>query len=203
MRIILAVISCKGIRNRESIVQVEEAKRDAAIRGKKGVSFILAGTVIWIVITAIFLMPNLSLETKNIFMLVSTGMMFPLAVGISTLLKADWKLEDNPLNMLGLIINLAQFAYFPFIFWAFAKSPEQVVLFFAIITAAHFFPYGWYYESKAYYMIAPLVAVMITVVGWTLGASQLWLIPTVMVGSLIILATWVTVENREYATKNA
>ena len=126
-------------------------------------------------------------------MLVSTGMMFPLAVGISTLLKADWKLEDNPLNMLGLIINLAQFAYFPFIFWAFAKSPEQVVLFFAIITAAHFFPYGWYYESKAYYMIAPLVAVMITVVGWTLGASQLWLIPTVMVGSLIILATWVTV----------
>ena len=52
-------------------------------------------------------------------------------------------------------------------------------------------------------MIAPLVAVMITVVGWTLGASQLWLIPTVMVGSLIILATWVTVENREYATKNA
>ena len=178
-------------------MQVEEAKRDAAIRGKKGVSFILAGTVIWIVITAIFLMPNLSLETKNIFMLVSTGMMFPLAVGISTLL------EDNPLNMLGLIINLAQFAYFPFIFWAFAKSPEQVVLFFAIITAAHFFPYGWYYESKAYYMIAPLVAVMITVVGWTLGASQLWLIPTVMVGSLIILATWVTVENREYATKNA
>ena len=104
-------------------MQVEEAKRDAAIRGKKGVSFILAGTVIWIVITAIFLMPNLSLETKNIFMLVSTGMMFPLAVGISTLLKADWKLEDNPLNMLGLIINLAQFAYFPFIFWAFAKSP--------------------------------------------------------------------------------
>ena len=65
-------------------MQVEEAKRDAAIRGKKGVSFILAGTVIWIVITAIFLMPNLSLETKNIFMLVSTGMMFPLAVGIST-----------------------------------------------------------------------------------------------------------------------
>lgn len=50
-------------------MQVEEAKRDAAIRGKKGVSFILAGTVIWIVITAIFLMPNLSLETKNIFML--------------------------------------------------------------------------------------------------------------------------------------
>lgn len=184
-------------------MQVEEAKRDAAIRGKKGVSFILAGTVIWIVITAIFLMPNLSLETKNIFMLVSTGMMFPLAVGISTLLKADWKLEDNPLNMLGLIINLAQFAYFPFIFWAFAKSPEQVVLFFAIITAAHFFPYGWYYESKAYYMIAPLVAVMITVVGWTLGSEPALVNSNCYGRSLIILATWVTVENREYATKNA
>lgn len=85
-------------------------------------------------------MPNLSLETKNIFMLVSTGMMFPLAVGISTLLKADWKLEDNPLNMLGLIINLAQFAYFPFIFWAFAKSPEPGCVIFRYHNSCAFFP---------------------------------------------------------------
>lgn len=183
-------------------MQVEEAKRMQQSEGKRSLIYISRYGYLDRHYSNLF-DAEFIIRNKNIFMLVSTGMMFPLAVGISTLLKADWKLEDNPLNMLGLIINLAQFAYFPFIFWAFAKSPEQVVLFFAIITAAHFFPYGWYYESKAYYMIAPLVAVMITVVGWTLGASQLWLIPTVMVGSLIILATWVTVENREYATKNA
>ncbi len=184
-------------------LQIEEAKRDAAIRGKKGVSFILAGTLVWILITIVFYIPNLTLETKNILMLIATGSMFPMAVAMSTLVKADWKLDGNPLNMLGLIINLAQFAYFPFIFWAFAHSPEQMVLFFAIITAAHFFLYGWYYESKAYYVMAPVVSVLITAVGWNLEARQLWLVLAVMVVSLIVLSTWIMVENKQIAMKEA
>ncbi|WP_425444441.1 DUF7010 family protein [Terribacillus aidingensis] len=43
--------------------------------------------------------------------------LFPLSVGISTLLKADWKSKDNPLGDLGLYLNLAQLIYFPIPSW--------------------------------------------------------------------------------------
>ena len=62
---------------------------------------------------------------------------------------------------------------------------------------------GWYYESKAYYVMAPVVSVLITAVGWNLEARQLWLVPAVMVVSLIVLSTWIMVENKQIAMKEA
>jgi hypothetical protein len=116
--------------------------------------------------------------------------MFPLSVGISTLLKADWKLENNPFGNLSLYLNLAQIIYFPILFWGIIKSPSDAIIFFAIITGAHFFPYGWFYHAKAYYVMAPVSAVIIMVLGLYLNGENLWLIPfsfTILLLFLIIL----------------
>jgi hypothetical protein len=75
----------------------------------------MSAVIIWSIITILFILP-IELNQKNIFMLFATGLMFPLSVGISTLIKADWKSKDNPLGDLGLYLNLAQLIYFPILF---------------------------------------------------------------------------------------
>lgn len=167
-------------------MNIADLKKDASIRGKNGMPFLMAATVIWIAITIIFLQP-FEIYTKNIMLFISTGFLFPIALFVSKIMKADWQLKDNPLSMLGLIFNMAQFMYFPIIIWAFVQSPEQMVFFFAIIAGAHFFPYGWFYDTKVYYVMAPVIAVVIMIIGWDLDESILWLIPLVMTLSLLVM----------------
>lgn len=142
-------------------------------------------------------MSSLDIAVKNIGTLWATGLMFPLAVLFSILIRADWKASNNPIGQLGFIANMAQLMYFPILVWAFLNSPEQLVLFFAIITGAHFFPYGWVYNTKAYYVMAPVIAVTLILVGWDGRSEWLWRIPLVMVVYLIILNAWLWVDYKK------
>lgn len=157
-----------------------------SLNGKNGIAFLLAASFIWILITVIFCLP-LDIYRKNILLLMSTGLMFPLSILISKLLKADWRFENNPLSDLGVYLNVAQIIYFPIVFWAMGHSGTEVVLFFAIITGAHFYPYGWYYNAKPYYIMSPIIAVVILSIGWLLNGEKLWVIPLAMVVLLYLL----------------
>lgn len=123
--------------------------------------------------------------------------MFPLSLGISRIMKVDWKLEGNPLAPLGLYLNLAQIIYFPILIWVIGKRPEEAVIFFAIITSAHFFPYGWFYHTKSYSIMAPLMALVIMLIGWTIESAKLWLVPLVMVIFLFILVLWIQKDYKD------
>ncbi|MFS0574111.1 hypothetical protein AB1K83_00615 [Sporosarcina sp. 179-K 3D1 HS] len=169
---------------------------------KNGVGFLLSATVIWMIILALF-MSSLDITVKNIGTLWATGLMFPVAILFSKLIQAEWKASDNPIGQLGFIANLAQLMYFPILAWAFLKSPEQLVLFFAIVTGAHFFPYGWVYNTKAYYVMAPVMAVTLIVVGWEGGSESLWRIPLVMVISLAVLNAWLWVDYKKKSQLDA
>lgn len=177
-------------------MDLAKMKKDLTIRGKNGLPFLLAAAIVWIVIAIIFLTP-LDIQWQNILMLAATGLTFPLALLLAKLIKAEWKFKDNPLSKLGLYLNLAQFVYFPVILWAFAQRPSVMVLFFAIITGAHLFPFGWLYNTKAYYAMAPVTSVGVMLIGWTLS-DILWAIPLSMIGFLAILASWLY---RDYQMK--
>lgn len=167
-------------------MDLNELRQDLALRNKNGLPFLLSAMTVWILITALFTL-SLELRIQNIGMLMLTGIMFPLSVGLSTPLKTDWKSEGNPLAGLGLILNIAQFMYFPLVLWAFGVHPEAMLLVFAVITGAHLFPYGWIYRTKAYYILAPFMAVAATVIGWGANPSGQWLIPLTMVFLLAVL----------------
>lgn len=176
-----------------SKIFILQSKNDLSKKSKNGIAFLLSGTIIWLIITIIFLQ-LISIETKNIFTFFSTGLMFPLSIGISKLIKSEWRSPDNPLSDLGLVLNLAQLMYFPLIFWAFAKSPEQMITFFAVITGAHFFPYGWFYNTKAYYIMAPILSISMMLISTLLDSHNLWVIPLSMVLLFLILITWLYID---------
>ena len=156
------------------VLELHEMRNELSVRGKNGIGFLLSAFVIWSIITIIFLQ-SIEIHLKNIFMLYSTGLMFPLSIGISALIKADWKLKNIPLGKLGLYLNLAQIIYFPILIWGMIKSPYDAIMLFAIITGAHFFPYGWFYRAKPYYVMAPIIAVVMLFLGLLLNGEKLWL----------------------------
>lgn len=167
-----------------------------SIRAKNGIGFMLSAVIVWGMNIIIFLQP-IDIHTKNVLMLFSSGIMFPLSLLFSKLIKADWRTNDHPLGMLGFYLNLAQLMYFPLIFWALVHSPRQMVLFFAIITAAHLYPYGWFYRTKAYYVMAPMMSILIMFIGWKIEDGNLWHIPLSMVLFLMILISWLYADYKK------
>lgn len=174
-----------------------DLQMNLSLRSKNGLAFLLSGIVVWIIITIIYVLP-IELKFQNIFMLSVTALLFPLAVFISKIINADWKSKDNPLGTLGLYLNLAQVMYFPLIFWALFNSPEEMVSFFAIIAGAHFFPFGWLYRANAYYLLAPIMSVLIFVISAFVHTHFLWHIPLTMV---LLLTTLVVLLHFDYKRK--
>ncbi|PID22992.1 hypothetical protein CSV61_00610 [Sporosarcina sp. P3] len=175
---------------------IDDMRNDLSIKGKNGISFLLSASVIWLIITIIF-MQSIEIAQKNIWMLFSTGLMFPLSIGISYVLKAEWKFDNNALGSLGLYLNLAQIIYFPILFWSMLKSPYDAIMIFAIITGAHFFAYGWLYHAKPYYIAAPVIAISMMFLGLYTHADNLWLIPLLMAGFLLILTIALNMDYRK------
>src|SRR5690625_5560329 len=91
-------------------VDLHQIRNELSIRAKNGLGFLMSAVIIWTIIAIIFLLP-IDLYYKNIFMLCSTGLMFPLSIAISHIIKSEWKFTDNPLGSLGLILNVAQIIY--------------------------------------------------------------------------------------------
>ncbi|OIJ20124.1 hypothetical protein BKP45_10070 [Anaerobacillus alkalidiazotrophicus] len=176
-------------------MEVTRIRNELSVKGKNGIGFLFSAVVIWSIITIIFLQP-IEIHQKNIYMLFSTGLMFPLSVGISSLIRSDWRLKNNPLGDLGLYLNLAQFIYFPILFWGIIKSPNEAIIFFAIITGAHFFPYGWFYNAKPFYVMAPIITVIIIFLGIYLNGEDLWLIPFSMIILILFLILWLILDYR-------
>ncbi|MDE5416141.1 DUF7010 family protein [Alkalihalobacterium chitinilyticum] len=174
-------------------MEITRVRNELSVKGKNGVGFLLSAVVIWSMITIIFLQP-IETHQKNIYMLFSTGLMFPLSVGISSLIHADWRLKNNPLGDLGLYLNLAQVIYFPILFWGIITSPSDAILFFAIITGAHFFPYGWFYNAKPFYVMAPIISLVIFFLGLYLKGEDLWLIPLSMIILILLLILWLIID---------
>ncbi|MGL5353340.1 MAG: DUF7010 family protein, partial [Clostridium sp.] len=171
-------------------MNINELKNELSIKCKSGLAFLLSGTFVWCIIFIIFLLPY-EIKTKNILTFFCTGIMFPTSILISRVIKSEWKLNDNPLGMLGLYLNLAQFMYFPILFFSFSKNPEQMIIFFAVITGAHLFPYGWFYNTRSFMIIAPAISVVVAFIGYNIEVSNNWAIPLVVIIFLIILDTWI------------
>ncbi|MYL32645.1 hypothetical protein GLW05_03450 [Pontibacillus yanchengensis] len=176
-------------------MEVNKIRNELSIRGKNGIGFLQSAVIIWLIITAIFAQ-TIEINQKNIYMLYSTGLMFPLSVVISTFIKADWKLKNNPLGNIGVILNIAQIIYFPILIWGIIKSPGEAIMLFAIITGAHFFPYGWYYNAIPYYVMSPVICIVMMVLAMYVKERNLWLEPLTMAVLLSLLILWLYIDYR-------
>lgn len=67
---------------------------------------------------------------------------------------------------------------------------------YAIITGAHFFPYAWFYNVRAYAVMAGVIAMGSMLIGWRVPAKELYFVPVFVVCSLLVLSVMLLISCR-------
>jgi hypothetical protein len=178
----------------------DSLRNELSVKAKNGTDFILAASIIWMLIAFLWTL-DFSSYNKSVLTFIVGGFMFPLALLFSKILKTNWKNKDNPLQPLGLWFNFAQLFYFPFLIFILIKMPDYFIMVYAIITGGHFFPYSWLYKTNWYAIFAGLIVVGALVLGMVLPAEKMFLLPLCMSISLIALTFLLWIDARKKANK--
>ena len=90
----------------------QEMRTEIVLRNKNGINFILAASVCWVIIAFLWI-SHMDSGKLVLYSFIATMPMLPLAYLLGKVFKTSWKIEQNPLNDLGLWLNIAQLFYFP------------------------------------------------------------------------------------------
>ena len=137
---------------------------DCARRQKKGLHFIVASIVIWGLILAVFL-TDMTIQQKNLVTFCCSAVLFPLAWGLSKLLKIDFEGKGNPLTKAGIIFSVNQILYILIAMWVFAAVPEKMLMVYAMIFGAHLMPFSWLYQSRSSLVLSIVVPILALILG--------------------------------------
>ncbi|MBX7124141.1 MAG: hypothetical protein K1X47_00490 [Cyclobacteriaceae bacterium] len=171
---------------------IDDLRLELSVKARNGLDFITAALIVWTAIAFVWRLP-LSAYDRAVITFIVGGPMILLARLFSRILGTTWTVPDNPLQPLGLWLNFAQLFYFPILIFVLIRQPDYFVLVYVIITAAHFFPYAWYYRVRAYAIMAGVASVGSMFVALITSQEQLFLIPAFMAVCLLILAVWLQV----------
>ncbi|MBD2724307.1 DUF7010 family protein [Hymenobacter armeniacus] len=166
---------------------LNQLRLELSVKAKNGLDFIVAATLVWAAIAGVWLLHNSA--SRNGFITFFVGALtLPLARLLSKPLRTIWTLPHNPLQPLGLWLNVAQLFYFPLLMFMFGRYPQHFLMAYGIITGAHFFPYAWFYRAPAFAVMAGMISAGCLGLGLRLPAGQLYLIPVFIAVCLAVLA---------------
>lgn len=146
------------------IMELEQLQKDCARRQKKGLHFIMASVVIWGLILVVHL-TDMEIEQKNLGTFCSAAVLFPLAWGLSKVLKIDFEGKGNPLTKAGILFSVNQILYILIAMWVFAAVPSKMLMVYAMIFGAHLMPFSWLYQSKSYMVLSIVIPILALIVG--------------------------------------
>ena len=157
-------------------MNLKDLKKDCAQKQKKGIHFIIASVVIWIMVLIVQL-TDLPILTKNLLTFCCTAPLLPIAFLISKILKIQFQDKSNPLNYLGILFSANQMIYLLIAMWIYPTLPDKMLMVIAMIFGdkmlmviamifgAHLLPYSWLYNSKTYMVLSIIIPILSLIVG--------------------------------------
>lgn len=172
---------------------IKDLRTDCSVKQKKGLHFILASVIIWTAISLVHAF-SLSIESKNLFTFCCSASLMPLAFMISKFIKVDFQNKSNPLTNLGIIFSVNQIIYILIAMWIFSAMPDKMLMVYAMIFGAHLLPYGWLYQSKAYFAMSVLIPVAALIIGLNCPTV---ILAVFMLCTEAIFSLWLIIENKK------
>ena len=173
-------------------MELNELIKDCAQRQKRGLHFIMASVVIWGLILAVQL-TDLTMEQKNLFTFCFSAVLFPLAWGLSKVLKIDFEGKGNPLTKAGILFSINQMLYILIAMWVFAAVPEKMLMVYAMIFGAHLMPFSWLYQSKGYLVFSIAIPILALIVGLMYAPFVLAIMMMVIE---VVFSVWLYLESK-------
>ena len=174
-------------------MNLKDLKKDCVQKQKKGIHFIIASVVIWIMVLIVQL-TDLPILTKNLLTFCCTAPLLPIAFLISKILKIQFQDKSNPLNYLGILFSANQMIYLLIAMWIYPTLPDKMLMVIAMIFGAHLLPYSWLYKSKTYMIMSVLIPIASLIVGC--NSTRLILALMMLVFEIIFTALLI-IENRK------
>lgn len=178
-------------------VEFEQMRLEIRLKAKKGIDFILAASFIWLGAFAVWKYTLYNSYEKSVLTFILSAVLFPLALLFSKVLKTNWKIKENPLQSLGLWLNISQLIYFPFLLFLLARYPDYFIMGYAIITGAHLFPYAWLYKETGYVLTSIIISAGSLVIALIVHPDKIYYIPLFTALSLLILCVWIFISNKK------
>ncbi|WP_025027935.1 DUF7010 family protein [Caldalkalibacillus mannanilyticus] len=154
---------------------IDEAKRSIAIAAKRGIPMILSGSIFWLLVGVLSLFT--SHNVLSLVYLFGIGLVFPIGILLSKILKIDLFSSGNPLGTLGGIVGGVQLFFVPIVIMVYLHQPAWIPFVIGVLTGAHFLPYAWIYNSKTYIFLAVGTTGVASFTGFFLLDSSYTVIP--------------------------
>lgn len=123
------------------------------------------GAAFWLLM-GILSFIDMHVNLLGLFHLIGIGMIFPLSIFVSNLLKIDIFAKGNSLSNFGGILGAMQIMFAPILVLVFMEKPEWLPFFTAVLTGAHFLPFSTVYNSKAYIFQSVAVVAFASLIGF-------------------------------------
>lgn len=158
---------------------LSDLRMDLAIRSGWNIGFFVAGMLLWIGI----LITNLAvpIETGRMVWIALTFGVFPVAVLVSKLVRADPFCNDNPLGQLVGYSHMSVVSLsFPIFVITAIYAPSIQILAMAILLSIDFYVMSWAFGSAVFGLHAAARTVLVTVIWAVFPESRLMWIPIVV-----------------------
>ena len=153
----------------ENKTTLEDLRNGIVITQKKGLPFIGASVVIWLLIL-IVIMLDLPQNKENLLVFCCSCPLLPVSWMIGKILKVDIFDKSNPLGNLGFLFTCNQFLYLLIVMWVFNAVPDKMVMVYATVFGAHLLPYSWLYKSLSYRIFSIAIPIVSLIVGCVFSA---------------------------------
>ena len=178
-------------------MHLEELRNDIIVKQKKGLPFICASVVIWLLILIVVAL-DLPQDKENMLVFCCSCPLMPISWLIGKALKTDIFDKSNPLGNVGFLFTCNQFLYLLIVMWVFSAVPDKMVMVYAMVFGAHLLPYSWLYKSVSYRIFAIIIPIVSLVIGCLFSA--LWVAGTLLVAEILFVAV-LFLELRKFSDK--
>lgn len=173
---------------------LKELKSDLIVDAKKGYPFLIAGALYWLVMGGLSLFID-DQQVLALCYLIGSGSIFPLAIALSQMLKANI-LSKNPLGVLGGIVGGIQGFYLLIWIVIYIEYYELLPMAIGILGASHFLPYLWIYNSKTYGIFTVSMAIISFIFGYILIDQAFLTLPFLLAFVYLIAVIGLKLETR-------
>lgn len=178
-------------------MNLDELRNDIVLKQKKGLPFICASVVIWLLILIVILL-DLPQYTENLFVFCCSCPLLLFSWAMGKVLKVDIFDKSNPLGNLGFLFTCNQFLYLLIVMWVFRAVPDKMVMVYAMVFGAHLLPYSWLYKSVSYRVFAIVLPIVSLIIGCMFSA--IFVAVTLFVAECIFVMT-LSAELRRFDNK--
>lgn len=125
---------------------------------------IYVGVCYWLILGVLSFI-EMDIKLLGLIYFIGAGMIFPMGIMVSKLLKMDLMANDNPLAPIGGVLGGMQILFSPVLILIYVEHIQWLPFFIAVLTGAHFLPFATIYKSKAYIFQSIAVIVVTSIIG--------------------------------------